>query len=149
MRKYEYFQWNWILIIALSLAVLVLSIKLNDPDQKPIPFLVAMMIQIILIVIPLMFYGLRTIINDREITLKYGIGIIQIKIDLAKVKSAQVVRNPWYYGIGIRLIPHGMLYNAHGLEAVELKIKNQKSIIRIGSGEPEILKYEIEKRIRA
>jgi hypothetical protein len=42
MRKYEYFQWNWILIIALYLAVLVLSIKLNDPDQKPIPCLVAM-----------------------------------------------------------------------------------------------------------
>ena len=147
MRKYEYFQWKWILIIGMTLVVILLSIKLNDPDNKEIPFLVAIMIQLLLIVIPLMFYGLRTIINDEEIRLKFGIGIIQIKINLANIRSVETVRNPWYYGIGIRVIPHGMLYNAHGFDAVQLKLKNKKSIIRIGTGEPEILKYEIEKRL--
>ena len=147
MRKYEYFQWNWILIVALSVLVLVISLKLNDPGNTPVPFYLALVVQLILVMVPLMFYGLRTTINASEIKLKFGIGIIQIKIDLSDVRTAEVVRNPWYYGIGIRVIPGGMLYNAHGFDAVELRFRNKRRIIRIGTGEPLILKHEIDKRI--
>ena len=147
MRKYEDFQWNWILIVAMSVLVLMLSLKLNDPGNTPIPFYLAMFIQLILILVPLMFYGLRTIINDDEIKLRYGIGIIQIRIPIAEIRSVEVVRNPWYYGIGIRVIPGGMLYNAHGFDAIELHFRNKRRIVRIGTAEPLILKHEIEKRI--
>jgi len=149
MHKYEYFQWNWILIVGLGAVIVLLSLKLNDPVTPPLPFLATMLIQVLLILLPLMFYGLRTTIDDEKIKLRFGIGIITLKFDLSQIQSAEVVRNPWYYGIGIRLIPGGMLYNAHGFDAVEIHFKNKKHKVRIGTGEPEILKYEIEKRTAA
>jgi hypothetical protein len=48
------------------------------------------------------------------------------------------VRNPWYYGWGIHFIPGGMLYNAAGLSAIELRLTNGRCL-RIGSGEAEVL----------
>lgn len=147
MRKYEYFQWNWMLIIGLGITVILLTLKLSDPATPPLPFLTSMLVQILIILIPLMFYGLRTIITDDTIKLKYGIGIITITFHIHEVSSTKVVRNPWYYGIGIRIIPGGMLYNAHGFDAVEIRFKNKRGKVRIGTGEPEILKYEIDKRI--
>lgn len=149
MQKYEYFQWNWMLIIGLGVTVIVLSLKLSDPATPPLPFIASMLIQILIILIPLMFYGLRTIITDDTIRLKYGIGIITVSFKINEVSSVKVVRNPWYYGIGIRVIPGGMLYNAHGFDAVELRFKNKRGKVRIGSGEPEILKFEIDKRMNS
>ena len=146
MAKYEHFQWNWSLNIAMAILVAVLSVKLDNP-LDPIPIFTFMVVQLILVLIPIMFYGLRTTINDSEITLRYGIGIITIKIPLSDIKKTKVVRNPWYYGIGIKVIPGGMLYNAHGFDAVEIKYKKTKRKVRIGSAEPLILKYEIDKRI--
>lgn len=149
MQKYEHFQWNWMLIIGLGVTVIVLSLKLSDPATPPLPFIASMLIQILIILIPLMFYGLRTIITDDTIRLKYGIGIITVSFKINEVSSVKVVRNPWYYGIGIRVIPGGMLYNAHGFDAVELRFKNKRGKARIGSGEPEILKFEIDKRMNS
>lgn len=149
MRNYESFQINWILLISLLAVTLFLLFQLNNDDSEPIPFFAMMVIEILFVLIPLIFYGLKTIIDDQEIRLRYGIGIIQIKIQLVDIQSVEVVRNPWYYGIGIRIIPHGLLYNAHGLDAVELKFRNKQKIIRIGSGEPLILKHEIEKRLKS
>lgn len=149
MQKYEHFQWNWMLIIGLGVTVIVLSLKLSDPATPPLPFIASMLIQILIILIPLMFYGLRTIITDDTIRLKYGIGIITVSFKINEVSSVKVVRNPWYYGIGIRVIPGGMLYNAHGFDAVELRFKNKRGKVRIGSGEPEILKFEIDKRMNS
>ena len=148
MRKYESFQINWILLISMFFITLFLLFQLNNENNKPIPVFVTMLVEILFVLILLIFYGLKTIIDDQEIRLRYGIGIIQVRIQLSDIQSVEVVRNPWYYGIGIRIIPHGLLYNAHGLDAVELKFKNKRKIIRIGSGEPLILKHEIEKRLK-
>ena len=147
MGKYDAFQWSWSIIIAMIFLVLVLSLKLEDPVNPSLPLPIVMMLQLIIVLVPLLFYGLRTTINDRHITLKYGIGIITIRIALSDIKKTKVVRNPWYYGIGIKVIPKGMLYNAHGFDAVELRLHKGKKRVRIGTAEPLILKYEIDKRI--
>ncbi len=53
------------------------------------------------------------------------------------------MKNPWYYGWGIRLTPHGWLYNVSGSYAVEIKTKTGKKY-RIGTDVPN----ELEKAIR-
>ncbi|MBK8505872.1 MAG: hypothetical protein IPL46_28985 [Saprospiraceae bacterium] len=147
MLNYKNFQINWIILVSMLAGTLFLVFQLKNPDSKPIPSLILMLIELLFVLIPLIFYGLKTSIDDDEIRLRFGIGIIQIKIKLSDIQSVEVVRNPWYYGIGIRIIPHGILYNAYGLNAVELRFKNKRKIIRIGSAEPLILKHEIEKRL--
>jgi hypothetical protein len=47
-----------------------------------------------------------------------------------------MVKNPWYYGWGIHLIPGGWLYNVSGWEAVELQMKNGNKY-RIGTDDPQ------------
>jgi hypothetical protein len=148
VQSYKNFQINWILLISMLAVTIFLAFQLKNPD-KPIPFFVLMSIELLFVLIPLIFYGLTTIVNHDEIRLRFGIGIIQIKIKLSDIQTVAVVRNPWYYGIGIRLSPRGILYTAHGLDAVELRFKNKRKIIRIGSSEPLILKHEIEKRLMA
>ena len=47
-------------------------------------------------------------------------------------------RNSWWYGWGIRLTPHGWMWNISGLDAVELTYRNGKKF-RIGTDELEML----------
>jgi len=48
------------------------------------------------------------------------------------------VRNKWWYGLGIRLTPHGWLYIVSGLDAVEIvRISGKK--FRVGTDEPQAL----------
>lgn len=45
------------------------------------------------------------------------------------------MRNKWWYGWGIRLTPHGWLYNVSGLDAVELHLTGGRKV-RLGTAEP-------------
>ena len=58
-------------------------------------------------------------------------------------KSAEKVRNKWYYGFGIRLIPGGQMYNVAGLDAVELKLTNGR-VFRVGTDESDKLLTAIQ-----
>jgi hypothetical protein len=62
---------------------------------------------------------------------------------LANIVSVRTVRNPWYYGWGIRLTPKGILYNVSGLDAVEIRNKDGKTF-RIGTNEPQKLQLALQ-----
>jgi hypothetical protein len=86
-------------------------------------------------------------VTPEAITISFGIGIIKKKKLIREINSVASVKNPWYYGWGIRLIPNGWLYNISGSDAVELTFSNKKTIIRIGTANPLTLKNEIIKRL--
>ncbi len=50
----------------------------------------------------------------------------------------KAVRNPWYYGWGIRLTPLGWLYNVSGLSAVDVVLEDGRHV-QIGTDQPEAL----------
>jgi hypothetical protein len=101
-----------------------------------------------LILIYLMFYGMTTIISDDRITVLYGVGLIRKSIHIEKIVSVKSVENPWYNGLGIRIISNGMLYSINGTHAVELKFKNTSKVIRIGTKNSTQLKRKITKRMK-
>ena len=90
---------------------------------------------------------MTTTIEGDVLRITYGIGLIRRTIQLSEIRSAEVVRNPWIYGWGIRFIPNGMLYNIKGLSGVELTFKGLSRIIRIGSGNADALSEAISKEI--
>lgn len=149
MKAFKTFQFTWVLLFTLvPVSVFIyLAYKFQIGD-RPLPLIPMIGIEVLFAVIFLLFYGLKTSITDKFIVLKYGVGLIKIKISLSNVKDTRIVRNPWYYGFGIKIIPHGMLYSAHGLNAVELTLKNKHRIIRIGSMNNKKLKDEIDKRLK-
>ncbi len=78
----------------------------------------------ILLILAIIFFGTLTVEMDEEfVRLRFDIGWIEKKINLADVNGQRIIRNKWYYGWGIRYTPHGVLYNVSGLETVEVQLK--------------------------
>ena len=92
------------------------------------------------------FDSLTVKVSPTYISLKFGIGIIRKRFAIVDVQNAAIVRNRWYYGWGIRLTPHGWLYNISGLDAVEIQLRNGRKY-RIGTAEPIELLSAIESAI--
>jgi len=104
------------------------------------PFLSAphLLVAALLLVVLVLFSTLTVVVRPREVDIRFGPGVIRKRYALGDFVSVNVVRNRWYWGLGIRLIPKGWLYNVSGLDAVELVRKNGR-VVRIGTDEPEAL----------
>ena len=81
------------------------------------------------------FHALTVEITRAEIKLSFGVGFIRKRFPIGRIVDAQVVRNRWYYGWGIRWTPHGWLFNVSGLDAVQIGLDDGHSY-RIGTDEP-------------
>ena len=85
-----------------------------------------------------LFYGLTVEVNRDTVQLYFGFGLIHRSILREHIATVMQVRNGWWYGFGIRLTPHGWMWNISGLEAVELTYRDGKKF-RIDTDEPEAL----------
>ena len=97
----------------------------------------------ILVVAMVLFCTLTIEVDRRLLRCSFGPGLIRKSFPLEEIVSAKAVQNRWYYGWGIRLTPHGWLFNVSGLEAVELQLV-QGNRFRIGTLEPEAVVLAIE-----
>lgn len=95
-----------------------------------------------------LFYGLTVTIDDTRLEVRYGRGPISFTFRLDDIADCRIVRNKWYYGWGIRLTPHGWLYNIHGLDAVEIDLKDGRTY-RIGTNDPQGLEHHLKAAIEA
>ncbi len=146
--KYTERQIGWTLIVSvLGILVLLLIFYINQWGNNPISYSGILIISLLFIICLLLFFQMRTSVDNEKIRISYGIGLIKKTIDIHNIERVEIVRNKWYYGLGIRIIKNGWLYNIHGLNAIELKMKNSKSIIRIGTVDNKKLKKEIESKI--
>jgi len=118
-------------------------IGLNDLTPVGILSFVAL----IMIICLLIFYKLTIYIDNANLRFKLGIGLISKKYLISDIKSCKPVRNNPLSGIGIRKIPGGWLYNVSGLNAIELTFKNQKSIVRVGTNQPDDIAEVISRMI--
>lgn len=93
---------------------------------------------LLMIIALYLFNSLVVRVSADKIYIAFGSGLIRKNIQISTITSAEKVRNKWYYGFGIRLIPGGQMYNVAGLDAVELKLTNGR-VFRIGTDEPDKL----------
>jgi hypothetical protein len=66
---------------------------------------------------------------------------------LSDIERCTPVRNSAIWGVGIRMIPSGWLYNVSGLDAIEISFKNSRRKVRIGTDRPEEIAREVSSRI--
>ena len=83
----------------------------------------------------ILFDSLTVRVSNDHVEIRFGIGMIRKQFNVDNIKTATIVKNKWYYGWGIRLTPHGWLYNVSGLDAVEILMHNGKQY-RIGTDQP-------------
>ena len=136
---YQHRQIAWPTVIGVGVVVVFFCavIFLGDAYRVLHPAVTAIMLGIPLVVL-LLFGSLTVRVFSDRIKLHFGIGAPWFTIDLRDALGYRVVRSPWYYGWGIRMIPGGVLLNASGFDAVELRMDGGR-LIRIGTDEPRAL----------
>lgn len=85
-----------------------------------------------------MLSSLTVVVTPSSLVFWFGPGVLRKTVPLAEIASVASVRNPWYYGIGLRATPRGMLYNVSGLSAVEVT-RRDGGRFRVGTDEPDRL----------
>ena len=148
MVKYRKFQFGWVIVIIFLLVILWMTFAyIHQWGNNPIDTPGYIFFMVLLGGILLGFYGMTVIVTDRQIKIKLGIGLYTKKIDLSAIRSVNILTYPFYCGFGIRIISNGLMFNVSGRHAVEIKFKNKKDVILIGTDDWEKLRDTIEKSI--
>lgn len=137
--EYKNTQLGVVIFAIMSATFLLLMNATADPGKEPTTF-----IYVIIGVVALLFSTLTISVNDKHISWFFGPRFWRKSVDVQQVKSAKIVRTKWYYGLGIRLIPTGWLYNVSGLTAVELTLADGTAIT-LGTNDADNLLEAIEK----
>jgi len=129
------------LLLGMIAFLVILSLKTGWD-----PFIAGMVL--VFVVFVLLFGALTTEIRAGVLEIWFGIGLIRKRFALREIEDAAPVKNHWFYGWGIRLTPHGWLYNVSGLGAVEIVLSSGKHY-RIGTDCPEELAQAIQQSRRS
>ncbi len=140
----QYGTFSNITLIGIMIFTYILYAYDIGDELDPFIFLLA---ESLLALTLLLFYCLTIVIEERIITLKFGIGIIQKAISIEDIEQTTAVRNKWWYGFGIRRTPAGWMWNISGFDAVEIQYKDSGKLFRIGTADSQELKLKIDKRI--
>ena len=135
MNQYRHTQIGYLLTILYG-GVVVFIGYLNVLTGFNNPFALAALI--VLLVVLKFFSSLTVTVDDQVIKIQFGLGVFPKVFQLKDIESYAVVKNPWYYGWGIRYTPRGWLFNVSGYSAIELQMNNGKRY-RIGTDEPDRL----------
>ena len=130
--QYEHTQIGYFLVTVYSIVVLFLGYLNIMTNFHPLTLIGLIIVLIVLGI----FARLTVAVDDQMIKIQFGLSIIRKSFSLQEIETYRVVRNPWYYGWGIRFTPRGWLFNVSGFSAIELRMKNGK-LYRIGTDDPD------------
>ena len=142
MKRYIHTQIGYFLATMYSIVVLFLGYLNIMTNFHPLT-LISMIIVLIVLGI---FSRLTVTVDDQRIKVQFGLKIIRKSFPLKEVEAYRLVKNPWYYGWGIRYTPRGWLYNVSGFSAIELQLTNGKRY-RIGTDDPDNLAEALDKAL--
>lgn len=132
LTEYKHTQIGYLMLAFISVGIL-LVLNYFYLSGKTNPFLLVILAALVLCL--LLFCVLSVKVDDEEVSLSFGVGFIRKRFQLSEIESHSAVRNPWYYGWGLRRIPIGWLYNVSGLDAVEIAMMDGRKF-RIGTDDP-------------
>ncbi|MGD9651905.1 MAG: hypothetical protein AB7I96_06055 [Candidatus Dadabacteria bacterium] len=132
MTEYKRTQIGYLMLAFIAIGIL-LVLNYFYLSDKTNPFL---LIILAALAVSLLLFSILTVeVDGEEVSVRFGVGLIRKRFPLSEIESHSAVRNPWYYGWGLRRTPIGWLYNVSGLEAVEITMKDGRKV-RIGTDDP-------------
>ena len=138
IKRYEHTQVGYLIIVVIVAAMVLIGIILANTGMNWIAIGVLVVLAVVLVLFP----SLTVVIREEELEVRFGPGTIRKRFKLEEIESWRVVKIPWYYGWGIRLTPHGMLFRVSGFHAVEIKLRTGKKFL-IGTDVPQELEQVI------
>ena len=149
METKKYTQFGTFSVIVLcSALIFCVVIMIFAGFSGSAPTVAVGFVIITLLLCLLIFYKLTVTIDDTYLRFSMGIGLVSKKYLISDIESCRPVSNSIIYGVGIRKIPKGWLFNVSGIKAVEIKLKNSKSIVRIGTDRPDEIAETISAMIK-
>ena len=139
IKRYEHTQVGYFIIVAIVAAMVAIGIILATTGINWIVIAALVVLGVALVLFP----SLTVVIREEELLVQFGSGVIRKRFRLNEIESCQAIRNPWYYGCGIRLTPRGMLFRVSGFHAVQIKLITGKEYL-ISTDVPQ----ELEEAIR-
>jgi hypothetical protein len=140
MEIYKHTQVGTLVLAGLGGAIALTAWILKTTPGRPV---IAEVVLAILVGCIILFPSLTVRVTTDTVRVWFGPGLIRRNFPVHGVHHAHLVRNPWYYGWGIRLTPHGWMFNVSGLDAVELELAGGRRF-RIGTDQPRELMAAIQ-----
>ena len=141
-NEYQHTQIGHVLLVSYGVVLLILAYFGVVTDFNP--FVVAGLV--ILLIVVALFAVLTVQVGDGALKIQFGLGVIRKRFLLEQIQAYRVVKNPWYYGWGIKFTPRGWLFNVSGFSAIELEMTSGK-IYRIGTDDPEGLGTALDRAL--
>lgn len=138
METKKYTQFGTFSVALMSPLVLLFSWMLIKSGLSSSPeSYIYLILDLTFIFCLLLLYKLTITIDKTHVSFKFGIGLFGRSYKISDIESCTSVTNTPLFGIGIRMLPNGWLYNVSGFKAIELQFKNRKSVVRIGTDKPD------------
>ncbi len=129
--RYSHTQIGWVMLITLGLGIVFIIYVHMSVGFNWVSMAVLAMLAIFLV----LFSTLTIVCDGRTLEVRFGPGLIRKRFPLKDIESYRAVKNPWYYGWGIRRTPHGWLFNVSGVHALEIQMRDGRKY-RIGTDDP-------------
>ena len=136
--QYKNTQLGSAMLSIVGIVFLILIYASFTKPNEPIGFA-----YVIVGIVAILFCSLTIEVKEGKISWFFGPRFWNKSLELSQISSVKIVKNKWYYGLGIRLISTGWLYNVSGATAVELSLKNGTTVT-LGTNDPNNLIKAIE-----
>jgi hypothetical protein len=145
-EPYRHTQIGWTLILILLIALLgeLTAVAFVAPGAT-FALMLSGALAAMLAVMLVLFATLTVVVDDVAVRLSFGAGVLKRNVALDDIVAARRVRNHWWTGWGVRVLPNGRLYNVGGLDAVELELDLDR-VVRVGTDDPDALLAAVKKR---
>ncbi len=145
--KYQKSQIGWAMIwVFLPIIVLLGMAYQFQWGNNPIPLIPFIVLMAVLSLTGILFYKLTVSFDGTVLKLTFGIGLVVFNFKIDELIHSEVIKTPWYYGLGIHFTPKGTLYNVHGFKALMINYRSghRTKKLLVGSAEPEKLKSVLD-----
>lgn len=133
METKKFTQFGTFQIIIFGILLILFSLKSYQFGFFETSGLIYVGLSALMLACILFTYRIVIEIDENQISFKFGIGLLKRTYQINELTSCSSVRCSLLNGFGIRKIANGWLYNISGLNAIELRFNDKKSIIRIGT----------------
>ena len=141
-EQYRHTQIGYVIIVGIVAAMVGIGILLVNTGRSWI----AIAVLVVLAVVLVLFHSLTVVIDEEELMVQFGHGVIRKRLKLNEIESVQTVRVPWYWGWGIRTTPQGMVFRVSGFDAIHLTLVTGREFL-IGTDVPQELEQAIGQAI--
>lgn len=131
---YSHIETGKFLIILMVVAESLLYFQFRSETGNAAPGTDFLFPTIILTLVVLNFYQLKTTVSEGKIVASYGIGLIKFTIQPESIELVEKSQASLLNGIGIRFTIEGMLYSIQSTETVKIKFMKDGKVKTVQLG---------------